>query len=78
MMPKPSAAKPMGMSNEYEHVLSMGDELGQYVHKWIAVVNSTVVAKGDDANQVYAEAKRAHPNKIPLIMKVPADEVMLL
>lgn len=64
--------------SEFEFVQSMGDKLSEYVHQWIAVVDNELVAKGQTAKEVYDEAKRRHPTKTPFIMKVPADEVMLL
>jgi len=64
--------------SEYDFVLSLGDKLGEYVHQWIAVVDNEIIAKGRSAKEVYDEAKRRYPNKTPFIMKVPADEVMLL
>ena len=76
-MVKTAGTKLSGM-DDYEYVLSMEDQLEQYVHNWIAVVDSKVVSSGKDAKTVYNEAKKAYPTKTPLIMKVPADEVMLL
>jgi hypothetical protein len=64
--------------SEFEFVLSMGDKLGDYVHQWIAVVDDELVANGQNAKEVYNKAKEQYPNKTPFIMKVPADEVMLL
>lgn len=69
---------PSKSMSEFEFVLSMGDKLGEYVHQWIAVVDNELVAKGQSAKEVYDEAKKRHPTKTPFIMKVPADEVMLL
>jgi len=63
---------------EYDFILSMGDKLGKYVHEWIAVVGTEVVARGEDAEDVCEKAQKQHPSATPFIMKVPADEVMLL
>jgi hypothetical protein len=52
--------------------------LGDYFGKWIAIVEDKVVASGDNGKIVFKEAKTKCPNKEPLILKVPADEVMLL
>jgi len=52
--------------------------LGDYVGKWIAIVNGKVVAKGTDAKLVFRQAKEKYPEKEPLILKVPKDRVMLL
>ena len=63
---------------EFEFVLSMGDKLGEYVCQWIAIVDNEVVSEGQNAKEVYDEAKRRYPTKTPFIMKVPTDEVTLL
>ena len=63
---------------EYDFIISMGDKLGEYVHEWIAVVGNELVARGMDAKEVYEKAKKRYPSATPFIMKVPADEVMLL
>jgi hypothetical protein len=65
-------------ASAFEFVLSMGEKLGDYVDEWIAIVENRIVAHGAQAKTVYAEAKRRHPDKTPLIMKVPADRVMVL
>ncbi len=63
--------------SEYQCLLSMRN-LGDYVGKWIAIVNGKVVAKGTDAKLVFRQAKEKYPEKEPLILKVPKDRVMLL
>jgi Family of unknown function (DUF5678) len=68
----------MAKVTAYEHVLSMGDKLGDYVDEWIAVVDGNVVARGQTAKEVYEQAKRKHPKEIPFIMKVPVEKVMVL
>ncbi len=69
---------PMRPASAYEHVLSMGDELGDYVDEWIAVVDNKVVARGTTAKEVYEKAKKAYPNLVPFVMRVPAPRVMVL
>ena len=64
------------MKSEFEHVMSISKTLE--AGKWIAVVGTDIVAKGDKGKEVFDEAKRKYPNKEPFIMKVPADAVMLL
>jgi len=64
--------------SEFDFVLSMGDKLGEYVHQWIAVVDDKLVAKGRTPKEVYVKARKKHPTRIPFVMKVPADEVVLL
>lgn len=64
--------------DELEYIMSIGNELGKYVGRWIAVVDNRIVAEGDDAKLVFKTAKKAAPNKIPFIMKVPTKKVMVL
>jgi len=71
-------SKTSGMQSASEYVLSMGDELGKYVDEWIAVVNSSVVARGKTSVEVYDAAKKAKPEAVPFIMRVPRAEVMVL
>mgnify|MGYP001087853585 CR=1 FL=1 len=62
----------------FEHVMSMGDELGNYVDKWIAVREDEIVAVSDDIKEVIKIVKEKYPKETPFIMKVPADRVMVL
>ncbi len=61
-----------------EYLMSIGDKLGDYVNLWIAVVDDQIVAKGVSATEVFQQAKKQHPNKIPFVMKVPSDTVMVM
>lgn len=65
------------VESEFEYVMTMTN-LGQYVDKWIAVVDNRIVAQGTQAKEVFEKAKRRHPNREPLIMRVPSNRVMLL
>jgi len=42
------------------------------------VVNRKVVASGDNAKKVWEMAKKKHPDKEPLMAKVPDDELLIL
>jgi hypothetical protein len=66
------------MKGELEYIISIGDKLGDYVNLWIAVVDDHIVAKGSTATEVFQEAKRQFPKKIPFVMKVPSDTVMVM
>ncbi|MGH9876227.1 MAG: DUF5678 domain-containing protein [Nitrososphaerales archaeon] len=66
------------MKSEYEYIMSISDELGDYVGQWIAVVDNEIVAKGDNAKDVYEKAKAKYPEREPFIMKVPKESIMLL
>lgn len=66
------------MKSEFEYIMTMGDKLGDYVDEWIAVADNKIIAKGTDAKEVFKKAKQAYPKKIPFIMKVPSDKIMVL
>jgi len=66
------------MKGGLEYIMSLEDKLGEYVNLWIAVVDSKIVAKGPNAKEVFRKAKEEHPDKVPFVMKVPADTVMVM
>jgi hypothetical protein len=66
------------VKGELEYVMSIGDKLGDYANLWIAVVDDHIVAKGPNAQEVFQEAKEQYPKKIPFVMKVPSDTVMVM
>ncbi len=61
----------------FECLLSMGD-LGKYVDKWIAIVDDEIVSIGNTGKEVFKQAREKHPERTPLILKVPSNTVMLL
>jgi orotate phosphoribosyltransferase-like protein len=63
--------------DEFECLLSIPN-LGQYVGKWIAIVDDKVVSTGNAGKEVLKEARSKYPERTPLIMKVPSHTVMLL
>lgn len=65
------------IKSEFEYVMTMSD-LGQYVDKWIAIVDNRIVAQGTQAKKVFEEAKKRYPQHEPFIMRVPSNRVMLL
>ena len=68
-----------GMSrSEFEYLLSIEDQLSEYVGKWIAVVGEEIVAVGSTAIEVFKKAKEKYPDKEPMILNLPAERVMLL
>ena len=64
--------------SEYEYVLSAAEKLGAYVDEWIAVLDSQIVARGKSAREVYESAKEIDSTRVPFIMKVPTEKVMIL
>jgi hypothetical protein len=62
----------------FEYVMSLGDKLGEYVEKWIVVLDNKIVASGENLKEVYRKAKEKYPQDTLFVMKVPADKVMVL
>jgi len=52
--------------------------LSKYIGKYIAIVDNKVVAYGDNAKEVWEDAKRKHPDKTPSLAKVPEEELLIL
>ena len=65
-------------SGNFEFSMSTSKTLSDFAGKWVSMVDNQVVAKGTDAKVVFDKAKKKHPDKVPLIMKIPTDGVMLL
>ncbi len=65
---------------EFAYVMELGakDELSDYVGYWIAVIDGKVVAKEKDAKTAYLKSKNLYPDKVPFVMKVPTESIMLL
>ena len=52
----------------YEQFLER--DLHEYAGKWVAMLNSKVIASGKDVNKVIDEFKRKYPKKTPFVTKV--------
>ncbi len=46
-------------------------ELGKYKNKWIAVLNNSVVASGDNLTDVKEKVGESHPNAMPYYAFIP-------
>ena len=55
----------------------MKTDISGYIGKWIAVCNRKIVASGDNAKEVFKEAKRKCPKERPLLTRVPEKETMI-
>ncbi len=53
-------------------------DLSEYAGKWIAIVDSKVVASGERADTIYDEAKRNYPEKEVMLAKVPTSDTLIL
>ncbi len=50
----------------------------QYEGKWIAIAGNRVVASGADRQQVYENARTAHPQSPVAVTRVSAMDIRLL
>ena len=76
-MEKKTGVKKKAPVDEFQCLLALPN-LGEYIDKWIAVVGDEILAVGSSGSEVYKRAVEAHPDATPMILKVPADRVMLL
>lgn len=66
------------MKSKYEYIMPAREQLGKHVGEWIAVAGDEIIAFGSDAEKVYWASKAEYPDKIPFIMKIPKEKIMLL
>ncbi len=64
--------------SEYEYLMATPSLISEHLEKWMAVVGREVVAVGDSAKEVLAQARAKYPNKEPFIAKFPKDTARLL
>ena len=56
-------------STEYEYVLSLED-IGKYAGKWIAILDSKIIAEGESIEVVYQKALEVSSGRTPLFEQV--------
>jgi hypothetical protein len=64
--------------SEYEYLMATPSLITEHIEKWMAVVGHHVVAVGDSATDVLAQARAMYPDKEPFIAKFPKETAMLL
>ncbi len=63
-------------NKSYEFYIN--NDLSEYAGKWVAIVDEQVVASGDNAKVVLEEALKKFPDRMPLLAKIPKQEVLIL
>jgi len=53
-------------------------EKSKYRGKYIVMINSKVVEEGADIENMLCRTRERFPCEIPLVAKIPAEEVMVL
>jgi Family of unknown function (DUF5678) len=60
-------------STESHFLMSMHDK-SSYRGKWIAILDSKVIAEGKDLNEVYTKAIKVSKVRTPLFKQVPEND----
>ena len=53
-------------------------DLSRYRGEYVAIVDERVVTHGDNAKEVWRNAKRQYPDKSPALAKIPRDDILIL
>jgi len=53
-------------------------DLDKYAGKYIAIIGKKIVASGNNAKDVWNDAKAAYPDKTPTLAKIPKEELLIL
>ena len=62
-------------SKEFEFYVKA--DLSKYKGKYVAIIDDKVVASGENAKEVWEEAKKKFPNKTPLLAKIPMEDTLV-
>lgn len=63
---------------DFESVTNVRKATGKHAGEWISIIDNKIVATGTNAKAVFDETKKKYPKRIPYVMKIPSDGVMLL
>ena len=64
------------MSENFKAFMELDES--QYLNEYVIIVQGKVVAHGEDANKLLSEIRSQYPEEIPLIAKIPPEEVLVL
>lgn len=53
-------------------------DFSKYKGRYVAIVGRRIVASGKDAEQVWSQAKKKHPDAQPELLKVSKGETLVL
>jgi hypothetical protein len=63
------------MGSDYEFFMKAN--VDAYIGQWVAICGERIVSHGKDVKKVFEQAKKACPNKKPLLARVPDKETMI-
>ena len=64
------------MTKNFQAFLKVDDS--KYRDKYIVIAKGKVVGKGKDIEKLLGRAKKKFPDEIPLVAKIPEEEVLVL
>lgn len=64
------------ITENYEFFVN--ENLEEYENRWVAIIESKVVAAADDIKSLMKEVKRLYPGKEPLVAKVPSRKMEII
>ncbi|MCX6821425.1 MAG: DUF5678 domain-containing protein [Candidatus Aenigmarchaeota archaeon] len=64
------------MDENYEGYMEA--DLSDFIDEWVAIVDGKVVAHNKDPKKAYKDAIKSKRGKIPLLAKVPAEEILVI
>lgn len=77
MSPKIKKRKIKDLSSE-EFEFFLKAPLKKYRGKYVAILGDRVVASGENAKEVWKEARQRYPDKLPTLAKLPKEETLIL
>ncbi len=66
----------MSKSKEFEFYVK--SDLSKYSGKYVAIVGDKVVSSGENAKEVWEQAKKKFPDKTSSLAKIPKEETLVL
>jgi len=64
------------MSENFKAFMELDES--KYLNEYVVIVKGKVVAHGENAKELLSHVRNLHPKEIPLIAKIPPEEVLVL
>lgn len=75
---KKMVSSKMNPEYDFNSVMSLSPELKNHKGEWLIIIDGKIVFQGNNVKELLEKSKKAYPHKIPYLMKVPSEAVMLL
>ena len=76
--PKEEADRRSGNQSLLNHEFLMSLDLKPYKGEWVSIVDTRLVAHGEDCKKVYDETMKQYPGKVPFLHFVPSQNMDIL